>query len=68
MNKMTIEEFKNLYYTKQDYLIADIIGVKSSHTVRNYARKLGFKLKGKGYVYPDDKRIAALSKFNFLED
>ena len=53
---ITKEEFKKLYYSKRDPEIAKILGVKSVTTVRSYARQLGLKTKGFGYMYPNDVR------------
>ena len=68
MAKITVKEFEDLYYSNTDKEIADKLGFKCPHTVRNYAKKMGLKLKGKEYVYPNDKRIAALSKLQFVEE
>lgn len=50
------EEFKKIYYITRDKEIAKMLGVKSVATIRHYAKELGLKLKGFGYIYPDDLR------------
>lgn len=56
-------EFALLYYSKPNSEVAKKIGVKSVITVRNYAKMLGLKPKGTGYIYPNDKRLKV--KVNF---
>jgi len=59
------EWFEKLYYATPDADIAKRFNV-SVGTVRNYAKKLGFKGKGKGYVYPNDRRFTAQQKVTFI--
>jgi len=61
--KISVKEFKEIYYLKPNAEIAEIIGVKSVLTVRKYAKKIGLKPKGIGFMYPNDKRIKTKVEF-----
>jgi DNA repair ATPase RecN len=61
--ELTKERFTELYYSKRDAEIAKMLGVKTVKTVRTYARSLGLKTKGTGYVYADDKRKKTIVEF-----
>jgi len=60
---ITKEKFKEMYYTMRDKELTELLGVKSVITIRKYAKKLGLKNKGTGYMYHDD--IRKQNKVNF---
>lgn len=57
MIEISREEFKSLYYKTRDRELAILFGVKDVATIRRYAESLKLQTKGRGYIYPDDKRL-----------
>jgi len=53
---MNLEDFPDLYYCYPDKELAKMFGVKSVNTIASYAKKIGLELKGKRYMYENDRR------------